>query len=338
MRFRTLLPLLVIVACAVPASAQQLSLTIRDGLVNLDASGATVRQILDAWSRVGGTRIVNGERVAGGPVTMKLVDMPEKQALEIILRSVAGYMAAPRAANAAPGASTFDRIMVLPTSTSAPATSTAKAAPPAPQNPFFRGRGNLPEEADDIPAQDADAGQPPVFSFPNQNGEPPVELPNPFAQGGFNGAQQPATPFGTPMQPAPFGQPQGAPTPFGQPQAAPTPFGQPQAAPTPFGQPQTTPTPFGQPQNTPFGQVQPGAFGQVQQPANQNPFGQVQPTVPVGQGQAPVVNPFAAAAAQAQQQQLQQQQTAPAPGTFTIIGSPTPGVVTPPGQRPPGQQ
>lgn len=303
MRFRTLLPLLVIVACAAPASAQQLSLTIRDGLVNLDASGATVRQILDAWSRVGGTNIVNGERVAGGPMTMKLVDVPERQALEIILRSAAGYMAAPRAASAAAGASMFDRIMVLPTST-APATSNATAAPPQPQNPFFRGRSNLPEEADDVPAQDAGAGQPPVFSFPNQNGEPPVELPNPFAQGGANGAQQPATPFGTPMQPTPFGQPQQAP-----------------------------PTPFGQPQNTPFGQIQ---------PAPANGFGQVQPTTSFGQGQTPVVNPFAAAAAQAQQQQMQQQQqTAPAPGTFTIIGSPMPGVVTPPpppGQRPPGQQ
>lgn len=318
MRLRTLLPLLLAFACAAaPASAQQLSLTIRDGLVNLDTSGATVKQILDAWSRIGGTRIVNGERVTGGPVTLKLVDVPERQALEVILRSAAGYMAAPRAANAAPGASMFDRIMVLPTSSSAPASTAAKAAPPTPQNPFFRGRPNMPEDTDEQPADSAaDAGQqPPVFSFPNQNPPEP--------------GSDSATPFGQPAGANPFGQavPNGGSNAFGQ--AAP-----PSGGSNAFGQPgMTNPQPAQQPA-TPFGTPQ-------QQPAQANPFGQVQPTTPFGQAQTPVMNPFAAAAAAAQQQQQQQQQQmpAPAPGSFTIIGSPTPGVVTPaPAPRPPGQQ
>lgn len=313
MRCRTLVPLLLTLACAAPpASAQELSLTIRDGLVNLDASGASVRQILDAWSRVGGTLIVNGDRVTGGPLSMKLVNVPERQALEVILRSAAGYMAAPRSATATPGASMFDRIMVLPTS-SAPPTA-ARAAPPTPQNPFFRGRINLPEEEDEAISPEPDANQPPVFSFPNPNEaqpDPAVDQSNAFVQGG-----QPS-PFGQPMQPTPFGQPT---TPFGQP------------SPMPFGQPQPAPT-------SPFSPA----------PQSTNPFGQVTPPpqTPFGQVQAPVMNPFAAAAAAAQQQQLQQlqqlqQMAPPAPGTFTIIGSPTPGVVAQPppqpGQRPPGQQ
>jgi hypothetical protein len=320
MRCRTLAPLLLTLAFAVqPASAQQLSLTIRDGLVNLDASNASVRQILDAWSRVGGTLIVNGDRVTGSPVSLKLVNVPERQALEVILRSAAGYMAAPRSASATPGASMFDRIMVLPTSS---APQAAKGAPPAPPNPFFRGRANLPpEEEEEAVAAEPDANQPPVFSFPNQGqgGEPAGDPANAFGQ-----TAQP-TPFGQPMQPSPFGQPMQQ-TPFGQP-APPNQFGQPANA-APFGQPHAAPT-------SPFAPTPP--------PQQTNPFGQVtQPPPAFGQGQQPIMNPFAAAAAQAQQQQ--QQQTVPAPGTFTIIGSPTPGVVaqpqppTPPGQRPPGQQ
>ncbi len=105
-----------------PVQAQQLSLEIRDGRVTLDAANVTVRQILAEWALVGDTTIVNGERVAGAPVTLTLVDMPEKQALEIVLRNVAGYMAAARADLSA-GVSHFDRIMVLPTST-APAVAT----------------------------------------------------------------------------------------------------------------------------------------------------------------------------------------------------------------------
>jgi hypothetical protein len=294
MRFRTLPLLFALTLLAVPASAQQVSLTIQNGLVNLDAQSASIRQILDAWSRIGGTKIVNGERVSGGPVTLKLVNTPEREALEIILRSAAGYISVPRAANGVAGDSMFDRIMVLPTSNAPQNANASKSPSPAtPPNPFFRGRQTdgdeiLPTE----PEPDADPAQPPVFTFPNQaqGGEQPQTNPFQPQQGGVNQA-----PFGQPAQGSPF-QP-------------------------------------------------------VAQPAQQTPFGQVQPTNPAGQGQQPMVNPFAAAISAAQQQQQQQQQplypnvAPPAPGTFTIIGSPTPGVVQQPpaqplqpGQRPPGQQ
>ena len=36
-----------------------------------------VPQILAEWSRIGQTRVVNGDKVPGGPLTLQFVDMPE---------------------------------------------------------------------------------------------------------------------------------------------------------------------------------------------------------------------------------------------------------------------
>ena len=74
----------------------EVHLIIRDGHVDLDARDATVRQILTEWARVGQTRVVNGDGITGGPVTLQLSNVPEAEALEILLRSVSGYMTAPR--------------------------------------------------------------------------------------------------------------------------------------------------------------------------------------------------------------------------------------------------
>ena len=92
------------------------TLQFNDGQVTLSAQNAPVRAILAEWARLGGATIVNGDRVAGPPVTLELTGVPERQALDVVLRSVAGYMVAPRRAGSQ-GASAFDRIMILPTST-----------------------------------------------------------------------------------------------------------------------------------------------------------------------------------------------------------------------------
>lgn len=171
--------------------AQQVKIAFHDGQVSVDSNGAAPRTILAEWSKIGGTNIINGERVSGAPLTLKLVDVPESQALEIILRSVAGYMAAPRGNT--PGASRYDRILVLPTSTiqvaaapvgrSAPSsaqpgqsTGTQRFVPPRP--------AAMPVEE---PAEVADQGEAPptepVFSFPqptqqnNYRTVQPVQLP-----------------------------------------------------------------------------------------------------------------------------------------------------------------
>jgi hypothetical protein len=114
-----------------------------DGLITLTATNATIKEILDAWAHVGQATIVNADQLSGSLVTLQLADVPEADALEIILRSASGYLAAPRR-TADPNLSRFDRIHVLPT-TSAP---TASAAPPPafPQPQFppgFNPQGQL---------------------------------------------------------------------------------------------------------------------------------------------------------------------------------------------------
>lgn len=111
------------------ADAQNLKLQIQDGRVTLEAQNVPVRQILAEWARVGGAKIVNGEKVAGAPLTLQLQAMPERQALDIILRGVSGYMLAARQVGT--GVSAFDRIMILPTS------SAPRNAGPAPGGNAF---------------------------------------------------------------------------------------------------------------------------------------------------------------------------------------------------------
>ena len=116
-----ILPALAVAALAVsPAAAQTatpgVSLTIRDGKVTLKAEQASLRQILSEWERQGKVRVVGADKLVGAPVTLTLVDMPEKQALEIVMRGVPGYMAVDRIAQAevpAAGPSRFDRVVVM---------------------------------------------------------------------------------------------------------------------------------------------------------------------------------------------------------------------------------
>src|SRR6185436_940985 len=125
--------ILLCVACAAPASAQQsVKLEFKDGRVSLNAQNVPLRAILAEWARLGGATIVGGDRVAGAPVTLELVAVPERQALDTLLRTVAAYMLAPRRAGSV-GASTFDRILILPTSTAPRNPPPAPAAAVLPQ-------------------------------------------------------------------------------------------------------------------------------------------------------------------------------------------------------------
>ena len=131
MRRALFLTVALSVATAWPAAAQNLKVEFHDGRVSVDATAVPVRAILTEWGKVGGTKIVGAERITGAPLTVKLINVTEAQALETILRSVAGYMAAPR--NTGAGPSMYDRILVMAT-TSAPPPAAANARP-APQQP-----------------------------------------------------------------------------------------------------------------------------------------------------------------------------------------------------------
>lgn len=263
---RVILALTVVLALASSASAQQLSLTFNNGLVSLQASNVPVRTILAEWSRLGGTKVLNAEKVAGAPLTLQLVDVPEKQALEIILRNVAGYMAAPRQA-ANTGASQYDRILVMPTS-SAPKPTSASAGPN--NRPGMQGTQRIvpPRPDPDMmqAEQEADAVNEPAFSFPEpgqQNIFQPVGQPTPFGTPIAPGAgQNPFVAFGNPDQ---------------QQQAEPAvtinPTGQTPALQFPGQFPGQFPPQQAAPQTTPFGIVGSPTPGVVAQP--------VQPGQPV---------------------------------------------------------
>src|SRR5512142_519469 len=98
-----------------PAAAQGVKIQFHDGRVDLSAQNTPLRTILNEWSRLGGTKIVNGDRVPGGLVTLEMNGVPERQALDSLLRSASGYLAGPRPAGQA-GQSTFASIVILPTS------------------------------------------------------------------------------------------------------------------------------------------------------------------------------------------------------------------------------
>ena len=177
----------------------EVHLTISDGRVTLNAAGATVHEILIEWAKVGQTRIVNGERVTGAPITLQLTNVPEEQALDVILRSVSGYVAAPRPIVNA-GASRFDRILIMPTSTP-PRVVAAAPAPGFPQ-PQFPNQPQLPVDDDEGPrnAVPPNARGPIFNTFPQ-----PMQPGNPFPpplQPGVVQQVNPATAQGTTGPPA----------------------------------------------------------------------------------------------------------------------------------------
>ena len=177
MRSRSIVAALIVLLGASSASAQVLSLEFHDGRVRLTAENVPVSRILDEWARRGGTKIVNGERVPGPPVTLQLNDVPERQALEIVLRGAAGYMVLARD-TITPGASALDKILVLPTTSRAPAA--AAPPPPQPPPPQFQNRPDADVDLDE-PAENPQG--PPPGAFPRgrvpangpPNAPPPTE-------------------------------------------------------------------------------------------------------------------------------------------------------------------
>ena len=99
------------------AGAQVRQLEFHDGKVTLHAAERLGEPILAEWARLGGTQIVNGERVGGAPVTLQLTDVPETQALDIVLRGAAGYIVSARETIDRRRARRSTASMILPTAT-----------------------------------------------------------------------------------------------------------------------------------------------------------------------------------------------------------------------------
>ena len=156
-----MLKLLIPAAAAValvasPAVAQTstpgVSLVIRDGRVTLKAEQASLRQILAEWERQGQVKVSGADKLVGAPVTLTIVDLPEKQALEIVMRGVPGYMAVDRVAQAGtpPGPSRFERVVVMaraatPVAAAPAGALTGSRGMPAPAQPPATFQQTMPE-------------------------------------------------------------------------------------------------------------------------------------------------------------------------------------------------
>lgn len=217
--------ILALLCWSQPARAQQtMTLQIHNGFVNLKTDNVPVSRVLAEWARIGSTTILNGDRIAGPPVTLELINVPERQALEILLRDVAGYMLTARTPGSV-GLSAFDRIFILPTSTPprTPATTTAAPRPFMPPPPAAvqvePGDGAAGAAASNpLPGAPRAPGRvafpPPPRTTPNAppqaspDGSPPIVLP------GFDpepAETAPALPSPAPTTPTnPFGIPNGS--------------------------------------------------------------------------------------------------------------------------------
>jgi hypothetical protein len=192
---------------AVSTAGADVRVTMKNGRVSLVAKDATLRQILDEWARVGQAKFVNVERIPGGPVlSIELSNMSEQQALDVLLRSVSGYLLAPRGVPS-PNLSQFDRIIVMPTSVAPRVTAGAPAGGPPAAGVVFQPPQLAPgAEEDDRPSIAAPRG--PVFGTYPQSGPPTDQQALP--PGVFPPPPQPPMPAAFPG--APTGQaPAGAP-------------------------------------------------------------------------------------------------------------------------------
>lgn len=199
-----------LLALPAPAAAGELKLSIQNGLVTLIADEVPLSAIMAEWSRVGQTQIVNGDKIST-PVSLQIVNMPERRALDIVLRAASGYMVAERPTPMA-GASAFDRIMILPTSRPPANTGPIMSPPPAfvPQRPVA------------TPVPEMDDEEMPPGMMPQPQPQPGAPMPN------VPGANQPTAPGQqTPGMPnAPLTAPRPGQLPAPQPQQ-PVPFGTP---------------------------------------------------------------------------------------------------------------
>jgi hypothetical protein len=125
-----------------PTAFADVQFSLGDGRVSIVAKDATLAEILTEWAKVGQTTIINADRLPHDRVTLELTNVGEQQALDVLLRAVSGYLAAPRAIPVA-SASQFDRIFVMPPSvaarpTSAVASAAKAGAAPAYQAPSYQ--------------------------------------------------------------------------------------------------------------------------------------------------------------------------------------------------------
>src|SRR5258708_21099454 len=197
-----------------PASAGELKLTMQDGRVTIIADNVPLRQILQEWARVGQTKIVNADKMNGPAISLQLINAPEKDALDILLRSAGGYIAAPRPVPVA-NAAFYDRVTIM--ATRGPrATTATQMAPPTFQRP--------PTQVDDsdepinVAMPPPPPGNPVTGQFPGMPPQPgampPMMQPGQPMQTGQTSPLTLPRPRPVPQQPFPARVPNPYPNPY----------------------------------------------------------------------------------------------------------------------------
>ena len=123
------------VAAARVAGADELELAVGQGRVTLVAAGVPLAEVLAEWARVGNTRFEGVGELGAAPVSLHLEGVAEREALRLLLRPAAGFLAAPRAEGVS-GASIYDRVRIRAERSAPEAASTGasqeRRPPPGP--------------------------------------------------------------------------------------------------------------------------------------------------------------------------------------------------------------
>lgn len=101
-----------LVAAPGPVAADDLELSFDAGRVTLVAADVPLVTILDEWTRLGDTRFVAANGLPARPVSVRMVDVAEREALRVLLRAAGGYIAESRSARQ-PGVSAFERVLIM---------------------------------------------------------------------------------------------------------------------------------------------------------------------------------------------------------------------------------
>lgn len=207
-------------AAPVQARAGEVRVSFANGRVTIIAENATLPDILNEWSRVGGSTFVNVDKITPSELlTLRIENETELRAIDILLRSTAGYVVGPQARTST-SVSAVTRVLIMPGRRPQEYPAPLVSAAPAPvANPelqqFLAARPPKPDDDGAVARQTppaAPAAQPgpvgsssPLDNTRTQSG-PTRGMTTSSRPGVMIGGQsRPGVPRPTPTQPKPGG-------------------------------------------------------------------------------------------------------------------------------------
>ena len=190
----TFLPVVPAAQMAQTPPPRKLELTFDgQGNVSLLASNVTVREILAEWTRIGGSRFLNVERLTGAPlqIPVQFDRQPEGDVLASLLAGMSGYILGPKMVGMA-GTSRFGTVVIQATSTATTSTSYS------PGNNFNNATAPPP-----VTRSNPDDEIPPVTPPNSPAGAPAATNPNQGPRSNAPSVGVPANPVIVPIGPAP---------------------------------------------------------------------------------------------------------------------------------------